>query len=194
MTIELEPHEQLDEIDRRTNSDGTVQVRLLEWEKEDGRVNVTFRTPIGDEWVESMRWPESRSDEYKFIRLIDATPYSLMTAESINEDDDLWLSAQRDNGKWSLHLPNTPSKKERLTKAMDNNDWSTETVLFPLGWPLFPILLAMAEIDHLMSKGLRDSYRLSPYENSNSRNIILAHFKGMLYTVMWIGVFIILFA
>ncbi len=120
--LNMEPHEELDEISLRTNEDGTVDVNILGWEKtrtnySNGLVaKVYFRKPNGKVEDEEMPWPENNVEKYKFIRFINETPHTLRTANKINNDEDIWIKA--DPESWELILPKEKTLKEKISKRI----------------------------------------------------------------------------
>lgn len=188
--LQLEPHEQLDEIDLRTNDDGTVRVKLLDWEKKGNRVTVAFRVPTGEVEHESMRWPVSNSDEYKFIRLIDATPYTLRTAENIKEDDDLWLDARPDT--WSLHLPMPKQWHERIPRPTNPPLFELSKVLL---YPFVFLMLAFETFDFLTTTTnptFGDKFRRSYFDNQHELERAWSAVKGTCITLAWVLLLILL--
>lgn len=181
--FDLAPHEQLDEIDLRTNDDGSVEVRILEWEKHPtaDRVSVKFRTPAGEVKTEKMPWPQSKDPEYKFIRLIQETPYTLRTAEQINDDDELWLDAEPES--WKLDLPEPTTLSERL-KGFVPEDGSmakelTKMLFFPLVIIVYIFMLFDYDISYSMSSSVIDS--------RDQLTRVQTSVKTILYLLIWLG-------
>jgi len=83
----LEPQEELYHIQESTNDDGSVDVEILGWKKEEvlneDRVFVRYRKPTMEVDQESMKWPQKDSDEYKFVRLIRHLGFDLHGANQI---------------------------------------------------------------------------------------------------------------
>lgn len=113
--LELEPNEQLDELTRRSNADGTVDVPIVGWEKNERRdvVEVSFRRPDGRVETEVMDWPTHATDmSFKFVRLVEETPYTMATADELRGDTQVEVAA--DPSDWSLALPTPTPLAERV--------------------------------------------------------------------------------
>lgn len=90
-TGEFTVSDELYEISEATNSDGTVDVEIYDFEKvtegyDHPRVTVFFRTPTLDKKSEMMEWPRKDSPEYKFVRICEKTVGGLNAANFIKKD------------------------------------------------------------------------------------------------------------
>lgn len=188
--LDLAPHEELDEIDRRTNEDGTVEVELLEWEKQQklDRVGVSYLTPTGKVKTESMEWPEANDPSYKFIRLIEQTPYTLRTAESINEDG-VMLDANPDT--WELQLPEEQSLTDKIPEPERGFELEVAKLLF------YPITL-LALLRNLMEKDMevtgfrREEYSSTYLEDDAHLHNHITALKATIYTLLWVFIIAII--
>lgn len=186
--LDLEPHEQLDEIDRRTNEDGTVTVELLKWKKtaEHNMVRVSYRIPTGEVKIESMQWPEANDPEYKFIRLINQTPYTLRTAEKINDDNTLRLNANP--ATWDLDIPKAKKLRDYIP------DFERGVGFEAVKFLVYPAsLLAMtASLFHqdMTYIGIRDSRYDNTYlENRQHHREHIVAVKSALWLALWVLLF-----
>lgn len=79
--------DELYEIAEATNSDGTVDVSIYDFEKiGSDEVRVHFTTPTMDKQSETMDWPSKDSPDYKFVRLCRKTVGSLSGAKWLKTD------------------------------------------------------------------------------------------------------------
>lgn len=184
--LDLAPHEQLDEIDRRTNEDGTVDVELLKWQMNDynNRVDVHYRIPTGEVKTESMQWPEANDPSYKFIRLIEHTPYNLRTAESINDSENIRVKA--DPSSWDLVLPEDKSFRDYIPEP-NRNSLGFEVIKVAL-YPL-TVLAMFANVVEKDAEyvGFRDEpYQDTYLENRQHHIEHIAALKSAAYLTLWL--------
>lgn len=189
LELELEPHEQLDEASLRTNDDRTVEVELLNWEKIGSYVDVNYRKPTGEVETERMEWPESNDDSYKFIRLIEETPYTLRTADQINDDDEIFVTAQPN--PWSLDLPE--KKPLRKQFSTDRDGVAFELIKFALyPFTVFSMLINLLEQSENANRIGRDPYEDVYLEDEVHKKRTLSAVKSAMYTLSWIFMIVIL--
>ena len=113
-TTEITAQEELYHIQESTNEDGTVDVEILGWEKQDqlhrdfssdrekgASVKVEFRLPTVETESETMPWPDKDTSEYKFVRLVRQCGYDLASADQIvgekakSDGDELVVPEQK---------------------------------------------------------------------------------------------------
>jgi len=140
--------EELYHIQELTNDDGTVDVEITDWEKEEysnssAKVNIEFRTPWGETKTEMMKWPKKATDEYKFVRLVRQCGYDLTGATQIHGD-----RVPFNNG--SLVVPQQQSRRGRLkeyiqsifTSSSDTDEKLGPSLFaFTILWPITSFLL-----------------------------------------------------
>jgi hypothetical protein len=190
--VELEPHEQLDAIDRQTNADGTVNVELVNWEKKEhrGAAVVQFRTPAGETKYESMPWPESNDQSYKFIRIIEQTPYTLGTADAINDESGIMVEADPTGDEWTIHAPRPPQLHERLP---DIKGVEFELLKFIL-WPL-SVLAMVRNILQKNSEYVRtyqEPYDTTYLDDDQHKQGHISAVKSAVITAVWILLVLVL--
>lgn len=152
--LEFTVTDELYQISEATNSDGTVDVEVYDFNKKDrgdqSQVEVLFRTPTGDKKSETMEWPRKDSADYKFVRVCRNTVGGLNGAEwlktdgaRIKADPDNWeikadLSRKRqaiDHAKgWTLF------KTFRAAVTLVIVAWFTALAVFIVGAPIVGIL------------------------------------------------------
>ena len=93
--------DELYEISEATNSDGSVDVEVFDFEKsEDGEsVEVWFHTPTMEKQSETMDWPRKDSSKYKFVRLCRKTVGGLNGAEWLKQDG---ATIRADPDEWEI--------------------------------------------------------------------------------------------
>jgi len=191
--FDLEPHEQLDEIDLRTNDDGSVDVKIDRWEKpeNDTYVRVYYRTPTGSVENDRMKWPQRNSKEFKFIRFINKTPYTLRTAKEINEDDDLWIKATQDSAdRWSLRLEEEKDVSEKIFSKLPEAKFNNAAIRFAF-WPATVVGMIVAELE---AETVTKAFSRVPkwdkvyLEDDTHRKKNVTAVKSALYTFFWIVV------
>jgi hypothetical protein len=101
---EMDTGEQLYSISEATNSDGTVDVTLHEYRKLDGakRVNVLFKSPDGEIRSETMGWPNSDDEKYKFVRLMNRAGMGLVGVDTAFDEG---TAVRADPDQWELVAP-----------------------------------------------------------------------------------------
>ena len=107
--------DELYEISEATNRDGTVDVKVYDFDKleESEEVRVHFYTPTMDKQSETMDWPRKDSTEYKFVRLCRATVGGLSGAEWL-KTDGAHIKADPDNWEIKAEVSTTHQVKESL--------------------------------------------------------------------------------
>lgn len=101
-TGEFTVTDELYEISEATNSDGSVDVEIFDFEKTSNgeKVKVWFHTPTMDKRSEKMKWPRNDSNEYKFVRLCRKTVGGLNGAEWLKQDG---ASISADPDDWTIN-------------------------------------------------------------------------------------------
>lgn len=119
----LSPTDELYRITEATNDDGTVDVSIHDWEKAGGDVTVEFILPTGETESERMDWPmRDDQSEYKFVRVVEAAGYSLVTADELR-GSNATVQADREGNEWKLHVPEPEPLHKRYTARLP--DYST---------------------------------------------------------------------
>lgn len=115
---DIGPGEELYLLDQATNDDGTIDVKVLDWEKKskgDGHVaEVEFMTPAGDVESEEMPWPTRASREYKFVRLCSQYGQGVVDPNAIKGK---LAPAMEDDGEWELRVEREVSVREFVTPS-----------------------------------------------------------------------------
>lgn len=149
---ELTPAGELYRIETARNDDGTIDVTVVDWERDGDEVEVEFELPTGDTTVECMDWPwplDSNLDEYKFVRLCDRVGGVTM-ADELREGRvsvPAQFEGSRQNGSWTLTLPREKGAVERVRDRVtgiysDTTGWKSAagSLLFASFLvPIFPV-------------------------------------------------------
>lgn len=109
--------DELYEISEATNSDGSVDVEVFDFEKSaDGEsVKVWFHTPTMEKKSETMDWPRNDSNTYKFVRLCRKAVGGLNGAEWLKQDG---AKIRADPDNWELRASLT--RGERIKQQASN--------------------------------------------------------------------------
>lgn len=114
---EISPVDELAEMDDRTNSDGTVNVTIEEWEKQsDKSVRVKFEL-IDSVESETMTWPKPGEgmEDTKFYQLVESCGLSIRNAELLEGSE---ARARRVNGRWELCVPDNRTIAEQASEKI----------------------------------------------------------------------------
>ena len=142
-TEELSPTEELFHIQESTNDDGTVNVEILGWEKEDDRVDVKYRTPTMETVTESMQWPQKDSSEYKFVRLVRHCGFDLHGADQIEG-----CTVKFESG--AAIVPEQKTRREKVTEKIRSPSDATISaqILGFILWPFLQLIVYMMWVDN----------------------------------------------
>ena len=133
MSQEITAQEELYHIQESTNDDGTVDVEIYAWKKDEydnlsstrnhePEVTVEFQLPTVETETERMPWPDKATDDYKFVRLVRQCGFDLASAEQIKGETVRYDGEQ-------LIVPKTKSLKEKLTPSPK---WGTIGIILPV--------------------------------------------------------------
>ena len=190
--VELEPHEQLDAIDRQTNADGSVNVELINWKKK-GNLSeavVKFRTPAGETKYESMEWPESNDQSYKFIRIIEQTPYTLGTADAINDESGIMVEADPTGDEWTIDAPRPPQLHERLPSLKGLEAELLKFILWPLS--VFAMVMNLSEKNSEYVRTYQEPYDTTYLDDDKHKQGHISAVKSAVMTAVWILLVLVL--
>lgn len=155
---DLSPTDELYRISEATNDDGTVDVSIHDWQKTGHEVTVEFILPTGESETEQMDWP-MRDDpsEYKFVRVVEAAGYGLVTAEELR-GSNATVQAKRDGKDWCLHVPEPVPLRHRVANHLPAySTFRSRSLHFFLA-PLI-VLLGLAKAGDPTEPGITDSKR-----------------------------------
>ena len=114
---DLKPEEELYHLQESTNEDGTIDVKIQGWEKDNNdnvKVSIMFPTAETDEMY--LKWPKEDSTDYKFVRLVEACGYDIANSRMIKGEK---VKFNRDED--SLVVPKNKSLVERSVENIKNS-------------------------------------------------------------------------
>lgn len=120
---ELSEVDELVEMESRTNSDGSVEVTIEEWDKiSSSRVKVSFEL-IDTVKSEKMAWPEAGEsfEDNKFRRLVESCGLDMRNADLLEGSD---ARAVKNGASWELVVPSNESVLDRnYERLTDDVNW-----------------------------------------------------------------------
>lgn len=126
--------DELYSISEATNSDGTVDVTIYDFEKlNNGNVRVHFYTPTMEQESEVMEWPKKDSIEYKFVRLCRKTVGSLSGAKWLKTDG---ADIKADPDKWEIDasMSGIETAKHNIKNLTIGKLLSAAGITLVIGW------------------------------------------------------------
>lgn len=143
--VELDTGQKLHRMQDSQNSDGTVNLELIEWEEKDNKVYFDFLDPHGKEYNVSCTLPRSREEDVLFNRILDHTGWEFSTADQIEGED---IPAEPTNNGYDI-LPETPTLREKVRGFLKRDkSYNEPSALAKLGWALFhPLVFFFVGMD-----------------------------------------------
>jgi len=192
--LELSPNEQLAEIARRTTDEGYVEVDFVEWKKleNSNSVRITFES-VDRLHTAVYDWPDAYDTSNEFVAIIEEeTPYTMMTADQINDDDEITLLA--DSSDWSLVGVDSTEQRLRDKLSFDMGEITGKIV----GFVLLPLTVVYQGLTYMGGMDVKGDVFLDFPEDSvvdsEEQLIAYANFvKGALAQLLWIVVVVLLF-
>ncbi len=122
MSSEVSATDELWQVEQKTNSDGTVDGKIQNWEKKqhhrgDVAAYIKVRLPNGETFKEKCEWPAADDPfDNTFVRVVDYCGYTLSAADQIEGET---IPCKKSSDGWEIAVGRPFKPKQYLREAWE---------------------------------------------------------------------------